>query len=97
MVLPQRLDKRQNFRLDQQSCRNLCSEVFTDDVTIVPPTSVTITQPAQVLAATYTTVNACNVPTASVTVTATGGTSTLQIFIYFSTTQERMEQVMLLI
>jgi hypothetical protein len=36
---------------------------------------VTINQPAQALAATYTTVNACNVPTASVTVTPTGGTA----------------------
>jgi hypothetical protein len=48
-------------------------------------TSVTINQPAQVLAATYTTVNAnCNVPTASVTVT-TGGTANYSIC-YSSTT-----------
>jgi hypothetical protein len=50
--------------------------VFTDDVTgCTATTSVTINQPAQVLAATYTTVNNCNVPTASVTVTPTGGTA----------------------
>ena len=50
--------------------------VFTDNTTnCTASTSVTITQPAQALAATYITVNAnCNVPTARVTVTPTGGT-----------------------
>ncbi|CAH0337479.1 hypothetical protein FVB9288_03242 [Flavobacterium sp. CECT 9288] len=63
--------------------------IFTDEVTgCTVPTSVTITQPAQALAATYTTVNAnCKVPTASVTVTATGGTSTYRYsFVTSSTT-----------
>jgi hypothetical protein len=46
--------------------------------------SVTINQPAQALAATYTTVNAnCNVPTASVTVTPQQRNSQLQIFICY--------------